>query len=64
MSDPIEWDFGVPPSQVDIDQIHAECLGLDVFSRASYILTLETKAPTTFLHYRDKYLGGVKGWGR
>lgn len=59
-----EWAFSEIPDQVDIDAIHSQLASADVFARASYLLDFELKAPKTFLRYRDKYLGGERGWGR
>lgn len=59
-----EWDFDVPPPQVNLERIHKELLRRDIFSRATYVLELERNAPQTFALYRDKYLGGKESWGR
>ena len=59
-----EWGFDVPSSQVDLEKIYNDLLMLDAFSKVAYVSEMELKAPRVFARYRDKYLGGLKGWGR
>ncbi len=58
MDDPIEWQFDVPASQVDIDRIYRECSEMNVFARAGYLVALEKNAPKVFERYCAKFAPG------
>ena len=48
MSDPVEWDFGVPASQVDVQRIHDELQGIPAIYVYAYLGELKTRAPTVY----------------
>lgn len=52
-NDPIEWEFTVPASQVDMQRIWFELSKVNVFARASYLVELKLRAPVTFGLYCD-----------
>lgn len=53
MNDPIEWDFGVPASQVDLERMWNECRAVGLFSRTSYVAELKRHAPVTYKLYEQ-----------
>jgi hypothetical protein len=53
--DPIEWGFGVPSSQVDIDRINREIRGLTLMQYVLYMKDFKTKAPKTFSRYEQRF---------
>lgn len=52
--DPIEWGFGVPSSQVDIDRINKELRGMTLMQYVLYMKDFKTKAPKTFSIYKQR----------
>lgn len=46
ISDPIEWEFGVPASKVDLERIWIELGGMPAIYSIAYINDLKAKAPT------------------
>jgi hypothetical protein len=47
-SDPVEWEFGVPASQVDIQRLCSELIGLPAIYVYSYIDQLKKNAPVVY----------------
>jgi hypothetical protein len=48
VADPVEWEFGVPASQVDVERIVRELRGLTVVAVQMYLGALKRKAPTVY----------------
>lgn len=48
MSDPIEWEFGVPASQVDVRRIWEELAGASGAQTLAYLGALRQNAPTVY----------------
>lgn len=46
--DPIEWEFDVPASQVDLKRIVGELNGVKAIYTYAYMEQLKKNAPTTF----------------
>jgi hypothetical protein len=53
MSDPIEWEFGCPASQVDLSRLYSELASLPAIYAFSYVAELKKNAPTVYRRLAD-----------
>jgi len=66
MDDPIEWEFGVPASQVDLERLHSEASSVSTIMALIYFEQFRLKAPITYMRYKkwvednNKWMGCIK----
>jgi hypothetical protein len=49
-----EWEFGVPPEQVDLERIRVELSGMPAIYAMSYMEQFEANAPKTHKLYMHR----------
>ena len=66
MNDPIEWEFGVPASKVDLERLYSEACNITTIMALVYYEQLKLKAPVTYARYKKwiednhKWTGCIK----
>lgn len=53
MEDPIEWEFSVPASRVDLHRIYQELSCLPAIFAAAYLGELKMHAPVTYAMFAE-----------